>query len=89
MAQIPTFIDQAANWVVTDVSYRASRQDVVDYMESIYPTKLDAYRQRWVQRYKIEVRLSPPPKCPALLTILDLYGRQQGTATIVSGLQQL
>lgn len=42
-------------WVSTDIKYYASRQDVIDYMEKLYPKKLDTKKNRYIQNYDIDV----------------------------------
>lgn len=58
MAEAPVYIAESVDWVVTDVPYRVTRQHVIDYIKSIYPSTYDVRRRRWVQKFKIEVRVA-------------------------------
>jgi hypothetical protein len=49
------FVNVSSTWVKTDVKGYASRQDVIEYMEHLYPTRLDDQRGRRVQNYEINV----------------------------------
>lgn len=49
------FVNESRSWVLSDVNYYANRQDVIDYLETLYPTTYDAQRRRYVQNYNVDV----------------------------------
>lgn len=51
----PVFVNESTSWKVTDIKQYASRQDIIDYLETDYPTEYDARRRRNVQNYFVDV----------------------------------
>ena len=54
----PVFVNESRNWVVTDINNYASRQDIIDYLERLYPTVYNARRRMNIQDYNVDVCVS-------------------------------
>lgn len=48
------FVNESKSWVHTDILHYASRQDVINYLETLYPTKFDLSRRKNVQNYNVD-----------------------------------
>jgi hypothetical protein len=56
MVSYPVSVNVTKAWVATDITHYANRQDVIDYLEVLYPTQLDKARKKYIQNYDIDVR---------------------------------